>query len=77
MQRRPTSRSPEPLPTARQPTPPPFDLELAPYLPELQEFMAPDALRPSTIKKVRAMLAEWPVPSLADMEREGRFDVTR
>ncbi|GAB7006904.1 alpha/beta hydrolase [Nocardioides sp. AN3] len=67
------SQSPPP---ARRSTPPPFDPELAPHLPELQAFMAPDALRPNTIENVRAALAEWPAPSLIDLEREGRFEVT-
>jgi len=65
----------ESLRAARPLTPPPFDPDLAPYLPEIQALMAPDALRPNTIEDVRAALAEWPVPSLADLEREGRFEV--
>ena len=69
-------RLPESLPAASQHTPPPFDPELAPYLPEIQALMPPDALQPSTIKEVRAALAEWPVPSLDDLERAGRFEVT-
>jgi acetyl esterase/lipase len=66
----------ESLPATGQHTPPPFDPELAPYLPELQAFMAPDALQPDTVVEVRAALAEWPVSSLADLERQGRFEVT-
>ena len=56
-------------------TPPPFDAELAEYLPELQEFLAPDGLQPHTIQQVRAKLAEWPVPSLDDLRRGGQFEV--
>jgi acetyl esterase/lipase len=61
---------------AEQLTPPPFDAELVPHLPEIQAVMAPDALRPETLAEVRAALAEWPVPSVADLERDGQFEVT-
>lgn len=55
---------------------PPFDVELAAYLPELQKFTAPDCLRPDTLDDVRAKMAEWPTPSPEDIERNGTFLVS-
>jgi acetyl esterase/lipase len=55
--------------------PPPFDPELADLLSEPQAFMAPDGLRPETILELRTKLDEWPMPSLTDLERDGRFKV--
>lgn len=56
-------------------TPPPLDPELAVYLPEIQDFLPPDGLVPHSIQDARAKLAEWPVPTIADLERDGRFEV--
>jgi acetyl esterase/lipase len=74
--RRPILRHSDPLNAVGQHSPPPIDPELAPYLPEVQALLAPDALRPDTIDEVRASLQEWPTPSLAQLEREGRFEIT-
>lgn len=66
---------PETHTATRRHTPTGFDPELAEYLPELQEFLAPDGLQPHCIQEVRAKLEEWPVPSIPDLAREGRFEV--
>jgi acetyl esterase/lipase len=55
---------------------PPWDPELAQYLAELQSLTPPDCLRPDTIIEVRAKLAEWPVPSISDLECRGKFRVS-
>lgn len=67
--------SSESHPRTNQHPPPPFDVELAAHLPGLLEFLAPDGLRPHTIHDVRAKVAGWPVPSIDDLARGGRFQV--
>lgn len=55
--------------------PPPFDTELAEYLPAVQEGLPPDGVTLDRIGEIRAMLSEFPGTANDVLARDGRFDV--